>query len=503
MASSSDDGTAILWNADTLERVHLLAHGGDWIVYSPDGYFDSSISGGRLVAMAKGLEVFGVDQFALTRNRPDILLRRMDYEDPVLMAHFESLYRRRLRKAGIKGAGVADEVVPSQEVAPTAQATVDLHVPEVKITRMKQDGKFVDLDFRVWDDRYPIASYNVYVNNIPLYGTIGKIVDRPSAGLSERIELTDGKNKIEVSCVNERGAESQRAMRFAAYEGSGLADLYFIGFGVSRYEDSTLNLKYAAKDVADLAELFRLPWAYKNIHIHTYVNEQVTPEVFREAKKHLQGATVDDTLVVFIAGHGLHDSDPEATYYYLTHNADLSDLAGTCADFELIEEMFQGIAPRNKLFLMDTCESGEVEEDVQSRFYVQARDQGINPRAVRGFTLVKKEIPSRTFLHEKNRYIYNNLARRSGAIVFSSSRGGEFSYEQDAIANGVFTEAILNGLGKGLANRVPDFIITVDELREYVSRVVAESTNGLQHPTVDRDNLYQKFGFTNYVPREE
>jgi hypothetical protein len=54
-----------------------------------------------------------------------------------------------------------------------------------------------------------------------------------------------------------------------------------------------------------------------------------------------------------------------------------------------------------------------------------------------------------------------------------------------------------------LANSFPDFSITVDELREYVSRVVAESTNDLQHPTVDRDNLYQKFGFTNYIPRQE
>jgi len=32
---------------------------------------------------------------------------------------------------------------------------------------------------------------------------------------------------------------------------------------------------------------------------------------------------------------------------------------------------------------------------------------------------------------------------------------------------------------------------------------VAKSTNGLQHPTVDRDNLFQKFGFTMYIPREE
>ena len=37
----------------------------------------------------------------------------------------------------------------------------------------------------------------------------------------------------------------------------------------------------------------------------------------------------DDTVVVFIAGHGVYDRTGEATYYYLTHEADLADLAGS------------------------------------------------------------------------------------------------------------------------------------------------------------------------------
>ena len=38
-------------------------------------------------------------------------------------------------------------------------------------------------------------------------------------------------------------------------------------------------------------------------------------------------------------------------------------------------------------------------------------------------------------------------------------------------------------------------IVSTDELREYVSTQVAKASNNLQHPTVDRDNIYQKFGF--------
>jgi len=182
----------------------------------------------------------------------------------------------------------------------------------------------------------------------------------------------------------------------------------------------------------------------------------------------LKDAKPGDTLVLFIAGHGIHDTDAEGTYYFATYDAELSRLGETAARFELIEDILQGIAPRNKLFLMDTCESGELEEGVQATMFAQAGSRGIIARTARGIAV--KAVPTsgnasaaaaapagaREYLAQRDRYIYNDLARRSGAIVFSSCKGGEFSYESEA---------------------------------------VAKLSGGLQHPTVDRDNLYQKFGF--------
>jgi uncharacterized caspase-like protein len=98
-------------------------------------------------------------------------------------------------------------------------------------------------------------------------------------------------------------------------------------------------------------------------------------------------------------------------------------------------------------------------------------------------------------LYDKHRYIYNDLSRRSGAIVYSSSKGGEFSYESDKIRNGFFTKEIIEAIKSGAADQNKDGIITTDELRDYVSSAVAKDTEGLQNPTVDRDNIYQKFGF--------
>ena len=162
--------------------------------------------------------------------------------------------------------------------------------------------------------------------------------------------------------------------------------------------------------------------------------------------------------------------------------------------------MLQGISPRNKLFLIDACESGENDDAVEAQYYTLADSRGIKARTVRGIkplTRGSAAAPAsikRSYLFEKDRFIYNDLQRRTGAIVFSSSKGNEFSYESDKIGNGYFTKAIMDALTTKNADKNDDNVISTDELREYVSTTVSKMTDGLQNPTVDRDNIYQKFG---------
>ena len=77
-------------------------------------------------------------------------------------------------------------------------------------------------------------------------------------------------------------------------------------------------------------------------------------------------------------------------------------------------------------------------------------------------------------------------------IVFMKSHGKIVYYNISAIcyfANCFVMKAFTN------ADKNNDGIVTTDELREYVITDVSKESNGLQHPTVDRDNIYQKFGF--------
>src|SRR5262249_32600066 len=160
--------------------------------------------------------------------------------------------------------------------------------------------------------------------------------------ITERVELSSGHNKIEVSALNHSGAEALRPFRILENNENVRGDLYFLGFGVSQYKNAKYDLGYPHKDVLDLAEVLKTTnAAFRPVHVPTYGNEQVTVPNVRKAKAFLGQAGVDDTVILFVAGHGLHSHDAAAEYYYATYEVDPKHLPDTAASFELIEDILQ------------------------------------------------------------------------------------------------------------------------------------------------------------------
>jgi len=486
--SASQDGTVRMTDvADGRELVSFSVFGNDqWAIISPEGYWDGSPQIGENVSIVKGTSFWAIDQFATYLNRPDLLLKKVGNTNSELIAHYEKQYQKRLKKMNITGNGKVE----------------DLHLPFNNLLAHEQIENNLKLKLHFQDSVFDLAAYNIYVNNIPVFGAYGKPLNGRSIEVEENIELQAGENKVEFSCINNQGGESMRNVMVFYNKTTANPDVYLLAFGVSKYQNPEYNLQYAAKDANDLAQTIeRLKGkGYANIYTKVLTNEQVTPDAIKASKDFVKNAKPDDTFILFIAGHGMHDSDPEATYYYLTSNADINNLKGTAADFETIEDLLQGIPPRNKLFLMDACESGEIDEEEQGQMIATATGVGISSRGFKTTsslsTANSQPSTKRTYLYQKDRYIYNDLVRRSGAIVFSSSKGGELSYERSDIENGLFTEYIMKALTTTEADKDGNGIVSTDELREYVSAQVGKASGDLQHPTVDRDNIYQKFGFS-------
>jgi MYXO-CTERM domain-containing protein len=485
--TGSWDGTTRLWRLDNGRSVAMVASLYDWLVFDDEGHFDASRNGGALVAAIDGLTSYRIDQLAVRNNRPDLLLERMGLGSPEVIAHYRARHAQRLKKLGLDEAHLA--------------ATFD-KAPDARIASVAVHGRAADVTIDLADDDSELLRYNVYVNDVPLFGAAGKPVGGRHQRITETIALTSGHNKIEASVLDVTGAESFRPFRIVDVDDKVAGDLYFVGFGVSRYKNPRYDLSYPHKDVLDLAEVLKgTKGTFRDVHVATFVNEQATVANVKAAKQLLQDAKVDDTVVLFVAGHGVHARDAAAEYYFATYETDVRNLPETAARFEIVEDLLQSIAPRKKLFLMDTCESGERDETEEVQAIAVGKSRGLRARTTRALKFVADDSAEaqaarpRAYLFARDRYIYNDLARRSGAIVFSSSRGSELSWENDTIKNGVFTKEIVKAFVTDVADADKDGALSVDELRAYVARSVPEQTRDQQHPTVDRDNLDAKFGF--------
>jgi WD40 repeat protein len=490
LASVSEDGTARVWNLADGTSATLIASGSDWLLYTDDGYFDASASGGRFVAVAQGTNAFPIEQLAVVTNRPDVILTRLGLGSDSLRRHYASRYQRRRAQLGITG-------------DPGQLGGLPGSLPTARIESLTVEDGWARLTAKL-DDRTELARWNVYVNGSALFPDGGKPIRGTSVRLSERFPLTAGANRVEVSAFNGDGFESLRNLRVVHNPGEAAAiTLHFIGIGVADYRDDRFDLNFSDDDIRLLAATFDAMQGTAGIDrvvSHTLIDSQVTPDGIAALQSLLAEAAIDDIVVVAVTGHGLWSTGIDAAYYFLTHDARLDDLPGTAASFALIEGLLSDIKPRRKLLLVDTCESGErVARPADEAISVSA-DRVLEPRTARGFRLetarpARGPAPRELAALNRNRYIYNDLLRRTGAVVFSSSTDQEFSYESKALGQGVFTAKLVEALTTGAADEDSNGLVTMAELKAWLPRAVGEYTRGYQNPTVDRDNLHSGLAF--------
>lgn len=488
---ATDTGVITFLDIQSGDKVNFIASGKDWIFYTDDGYFAGTRDSGRLLAIVQGTNAYGLDQFAVRFNRPDIIMDRLHIENKELDEYMSSFYEKRLRKLNLT----------------TEDLISDLHVPESEILSLEVNGREAVMEASFTDKLYNLKSYSIYINDVPIFGAEGKSISGKNHRSMDSFILNPGYNKIEISSFNVKGAESYRRLTSAVIDEDVEPTLYFLGFGVSDYLNDDLDLSYAHKDVLDLNEALRNSNLYSNVETMMFTDKEVVPKTILEAKEFLSKTTPEDTVILFLAGHGMYSMEDFPTYYYLTHNTDLDNLNETAISFDEIESLLQGIPARQKLFLLDTCESGELDIDLRQSNLKHADSRGLSSRSIRGLSILTSngvKIPvtsiideefieeqlsqreDRSYLFDKNRFIRNDLARRSGAIVFSSCGAGEYSYESPKYENGLFTESILKAL-----NESPSL-----NVRDLISEVILNTkvlSDDLQNPTVDRDNLFIDF----------
>jgi uncharacterized caspase-like protein/uncharacterized protein len=498
---------AEIWNREPLQKVCNLTWSDDGkaSLYADDGYYSTLDSKNHPFAFRVGDSAYPFEQFDLRLNRPDIVLDRLGAPKEAIETA-KSLRDKRLKRMGV----TEDMLKP------------DFHLPELQIVGdvpVTTPKDQLDLQIKASDDKYPLDRLRVYVNNVPVNGRDGELLrDQKTQSLEKTIpiKLAAGRNKIQVSVLNNAGAESL----YANAEVNCSAErpkpkLYAVALGVSQYDRPEWCLKYAAKDASDLINTLKAKAgsSYSEVKPLLLTDKEVTKESATKIKEFLSGATIDDTVLIFMAGHGLLDDKYD--YYFGTTDIDPAKPSERGMPYEAIDTILAEVPSLKKALLMDTCHAGELDDDEKKE--LAASDGTATPsvspdtssnstnssplagkvamRAIgtRGMKVKAVEgAKGKSDWYEKLQDMFVDLRRGSGATVISSSQGAEYAFESSDQSNGLFTYALMEALdGKATPNKEGQ--INISSIGDYVKKRVQDLTKGKQNPNLRGVNLEEDF----------
>jgi uncharacterized caspase-like protein len=320
----------------------------------------------------------------------------------------------------------------------------------------------------------PVTGVKALVDGRPVAQERGvKIVGQPTGQTEDirELKVSVPERDAEITVIAEnRFASSEAATVRIKWAGKVKKDefiikpkLYVLAIGVSAYRDKKLVLGLAAKDARDFATALVKQQGegmlYREVVKKVLTDEQATKDDILDGLDWIQKETTSkDVAMVFLAGHGVNDSN--GIYYYLPVNADIEKLKRSAVPFSDIKNTIASLAGKT-LFFIDTCHSGNI---MGSR------------RGISDLTGVINELTS----------------AENGAVVFASSTGNQYSLEDPSWGNGAFTKALVEGFG-GKADYTGKGKISINMLDLYLSERVKDLTKGKQTPTTTKPQTVPDF----------
>lgn len=238
--------------------------------------------------------------------------------------------------------------------------------------------------------------------------------------------------------------------------------LHVLALGVDGFSDPRLpGLRYAASDAARFAAAVEAaltrpgaPPRYAGVSV-TLIDPAEDPRRALPDKLAALGPLrPEDTLVLFVATHGLPGKD--GRYYLAGPQTRIADLPGTALDLADLAAALAPIQARAFLFL-DACHSGGTP--------------GSNDAAFAGLQGAEARI-----------------------AVIAASKGRQPSLEGAALGGGAFTSALIRALRDPAADADGNGALELVELYAAVKADVVRATGGRQTPWIARS------GFQGEVP---
>lgn len=395
---------------------------GEYITYTPEGYFTGSPGGiNKFVHLVNGMEVSELGQYAETLFRPDLVA------------------------AKIRGESVAES-----ENAVLAELVTSGEPPLVSFSKLPpvSSSRDITVDFSVQDAGGGIGNVYVSVN-----GKVKQIADgsrsfelvggnaaqsskkkNGTVSYSPTISLSSGVNTIEAFATNKAGkVESRRAIARISWKGAeNKPNLHVLAVGVNEYSARGVSkLNYAVPDVESIASSFSRAGKslYGSVSVVALTDEKASSSgIVAEFNRLSNIVKSDDVFVFYVSGHG---TSYNGDYYFIP--VDFDGNLSTAVSKTFIMNNMQKIAAQKSLLILDTCYSGAI-------------------------------------VNESDTTAYQRLARATGQAIIAASSDAQTAIEGYE-GHGVFTYALLEGLS-GKAGSPDDKSISLLDLAAYVSKTV-------------------------------
>jgi Caspase domain/WD domain, G-beta repeat len=450
------DGT-IRWHryGDGQELLALFAHADRrrWVLWTPSGYFDASAGADELIGwhlnrgQDEAADFFPVSRLRNRFFRPDVIDRVLDTLDEAEALKQADQATNRRQEATVSVARLLPPVVELLSPA-------DVGTTSPQVTLRVRGRSAADA---------PVTQWRVRVDGQLAVGIRGATPVAAGGDAHEIVvPVPPRDSEIQVFAENRHGVSVPGTVRVRWSGGTDRSDapaamrqpkLYVLAVGVGRYAHKDIGaLAYAAKDARDFAAAMQRQQGrlYGEVEVRLLTDAQATRDDIIDGLDWLQKqVTQHDVGMLFFAGHGIND--PALGYTFLPANAEPERLKRSGVGMADVRSTLSSLAGK-ALFFFDTCHAGNVLGE------------------------------GRRGLANDLSGVINDLAgTENGVVVFSSSTGRQYSYENPAWNNGAFTLALVEGLN-GAAAQADGPRITHKMLDYYVSDRVKRLTEGRQTP---------------------
>jgi hypothetical protein len=492
--TSDEDHKTFHWDLASgnpiYERIQL--ENNNWLVKLPNSpyYMCSKDASKMLHYVTPSLKVIGFEQLDPVYNRPDIVMdsigKYFGNSDGGMIDEYRKSWEKRIDRLGLdkEKLGKGEIAVPNAEI-----------VGADAIAYENKAGK-LNIKVSANDPKYPLRRFNVFVNEVPLYGSAGVSIAHLKKQVWDTtvsVPLSLGENKIQVSVMNELGLENFKYPTYVNYtpDKEIVAKTHYIGIGVNEFKESSHNLKYCVKDVRDLAREFASE--NKNVDTLLFTDKQVTKENILALKDYLNKTNVNDKVIISCSSHGLLDDS--LNFYLAMYDVDFNNPKARGLKYEALESLLDGIPARQKLLLLDACNSGENDKTEVLRQELATNQNKMDAKTIegaKGYIKVVQEENKSNF--KKMNELFVNVRNNTGSVIISAAGGQESALEAievdgKTIKNGAFTYSILECLKQNEGKE-----LKVNALKQYAEKRVEEITNGKQKPTSRQETMEVDWG---------